>query len=71
MYKVSNHSHTQRFISTETVAFQSEGSMSLFQQIMNTMLSGLEYAMAYLDDILIKSENFKEHKSCPRSFLKN
>ena len=35
---------------------------SLFQQIMDMMLSGLEYAMAYLDDILIKSENFKEHK---------
>ena len=30
---------------------------------MDTMLSGLEYAMAYLDDILIKSENFEEHKS--------
>ena len=36
---------------------------SLFQQIMNTMLSGLGYAMAYLDDILIKCENFEEHKS--------
>ena len=30
---------------------------------MDTMLSGLEYAMAYLDDISIKSENFEEHKS--------
>ena len=27
---------------------------SLFQQIMDTMLSGLEYTMAYLDDIVIK-----------------
>ena len=36
---------------------------SLFQQIMDTMLSGLEYAMVYLDDILIKSENFEEHKN--------
>ena len=36
---------------------------SLFQQIMDTMLSDLEYAMAFLDDILIKSENFEEHKS--------
>ena len=36
---------------------------SLFQQTMDMMLSGLEYAMAYLDNILIKSENFEEHKS--------
>ena len=32
------------------------------------MLSGLEYAMAYLDNILIKSENFEEHKSHVRRF---
>ena len=43
---------------------------SLFQQIMNTMLSGLEYAMVYLDDILIKSENFKKHKSHVREVFK-
>ena len=30
---------------------------------MDRMLSGLEYAMAYLDDILIKSENFEEDES--------
>ena len=34
------------------------------------MLSGLEYAMAYLDDILIKSENFEEHKSHVREVFK-
>ena len=43
---------------------------SLFQQIMDTMLSGLEYAMAYLDDILIKSKNFEEHKSHVREVFK-
>ena len=43
---------------------------SLFQQIMDMMLSGLEYAMAYLDDILIKSENFEEHKSHVRELFK-
>ena len=43
---------------------------SLFQQIMDTVLSGLEHAMAYLDDILIKSENFEEHKSHVREVFK-
>ena len=43
---------------------------SLFQQIMDTMLSGLEYAMVYLDDILIKSENFKGHKSYVQEVFK-
>ena len=37
---------------------------------MDMMLSGLEYAMAYLDDILIKSENFKEHKNHVREVFK-
>ena len=35
---------------------------AIFQQIMDTMLAGLEFAMAYLDDILIKSKNIQEHK---------
>ena len=34
---------------------------SIFQQIMDTMLAGLDFAIAYLDDILIKSENNKQH----------
>ena len=36
---------------------------SLFQQIMDTMLAGMKYAIAYLDDILIKSENKDQHKT--------
>ena len=39
-------------------------------QIMDMMLSGLEYAMAYIDDILIKSEIFEEHKSHVREVFK-
>lgn len=35
---------------------------NLFQQIMDTMLAGLDFAMAYLDDILIRSKNVEEHK---------
>ena len=34
---------------------------SLFQQVMETMLAGLDFSIAYLDDVLIKSENSKEH----------
>ena len=37
---------------------------------MDTMLSGLEYAIAYLDDISIKSENYEEHKSHVREVSK-
>ena len=39
----------------------------LFQQIMDTMLAGMEYAIAYLDDILIKSENEDQHKTHMRA----
>lgn len=36
---------------------------SVFQQVMDTMLAGLEFTMTYLDDILIKSQNLEEHKN--------
>ena len=35
---------------------------ALFQQIMDTMLADLVFAIAYLDDILVKSKNVQEHK---------
>ena len=35
---------------------------SLFQQVMDTMLTGLDFTIGYLDDISIKSEN--NHKHC-------
>ena len=34
---------------------------SLFQQVMDTMLASFDLAIAYLDDILIKSENNNQH----------
>lgn len=43
---------------------------SLFQQIMDTMLVGLEFAIAYLDDILVKSKNMDEHKKHIRAIFK-
>ena len=52
--------HTHRL---RRLSFNLKVAPSLFQQIMDIMLSGLEYAMAYLDDILIKSENFEVYKS--------
>ena len=36
-------------------------SPNIFQQIMVTMLAGLDFATAYLDDILIKSKDRKTH----------
>ncbi|XP_005877553.1 PREDICTED: uncharacterized protein K02A2.6-like, partial [Myotis brandtii] len=35
---------------------------AIFQQIMDTMLSGIDFAMAYLDDIIIVSREIKDHK---------
>ena len=32
-------------------------ALSLFQQVMDTMLAGLEFTTVYLDDILLRSEN--------------
>ena len=34
---------------------------NIFQQIIDTMLSGLDSAQAYLDDILVKSETQNQH----------
>ena len=50
--------------------FRLKVAPNLFQEIMDTMLSRLEYAMVYLDDILIKSEKFEEHKSHIREVFK-
>ena len=43
---------------------------SIFQQVMDTMLAGLDFAIAYLDDILIKSENNKQHCEHVREVFK-
>ena len=36
---------------------------AIFQQVMDTMLNGLDFAIAYLDDILMNSSNKEQHKS--------
>jgi len=43
---------------------------ALFQQIMDTMLAELDFAIAYLDDILIKSKTIKEHKGHVKAVFK-
>ena len=50
-------SYAQRHLS-----FGLKVALSLFQQIMDAMLAGLDYVMAYLDEILIKSENMEQHR---------
>ena len=35
---------------------------AVFQQVMDTMLSGFDFAVAYLDDIWMKSQSLGEHK---------
>ena len=42
---------------------------AVFQQIMDTMIAGLDFTTAYLDDILVKSNSIKEHKSFLKYFL--
>ena len=34
----------------------------IFQQVMDTMLSGIDFSVAYFDDILINSKNVVKHK---------
>ena len=55
-------------INTQTVLYKFnwlpfglKASPSIFQQIMDTMLAGLDFTTADLDDILIKSKDQKTH----------
>ena len=43
------------------LAFGIKVAPGTFQQIMDAMLGDLDFAVAYLDDILIKSRNHEEH----------
>ena len=35
---------------------------AIFQQVMDTILSGLDFAVGYFDDILMKSKSIIKHK---------
>ena len=45
----------------ERLAFGIKVAPAIFQQVMDTMLGGLDFACAYLDDIVIASESTDEH----------
>ena len=44
------------------LAFGIKVAPAIFQQVIDTMLSGLDFAIGYLDDILMKSESIEEHR---------
>ena len=46
----------------ERLAFGVKVAPAIFQQVMDTMLGGLDFTIAYLDDILIKSQSKEEHR---------
>ena len=54
------NTHTGLYKSNQLL-FGLNVSPSNFQQIMDTMLAGLDFAPVYLDDILIKSKDEKTH----------
>ena len=43
--------------------FEAKVAPAIFQQVMDTMLSGLEFAITYLDDILMNSQSAEPHKA--------
>ena len=46
----------------ERLPFGVKVAPAIFQQIMDTMLGGLDFAIAYLDDIIIAGRNMEQHK---------
>ena len=47
----------------ERLPFGVKTAPAVFQQIMDTMIAGLDFATAHLDDILVKSNPMEEHRS--------
>ena len=46
----------------ERLPFGVKVAPTIFQQVMDTMLSGFDFAVAYLDDILMKIQSLGKHK---------
>ena len=55
----------------ERLPFGVKTAQAVSQQIMDTMIAGLDFATAYLDDILVKSNSIEEHKSFLKNFWTN
>ena len=47
----------------EWLPFRVNVTPTIFQQVMDTMLSGLEFEIPYLDDILMNSQSAEQHKA--------
>lgn len=62
---ICNYTHKGLY-KLNRLPFELKLAPSLFQQIMDTILAGIEFAMVSLDDILLKSENNEEHKNISR-----
>ena len=63
MFQITYIKHTSTNFKTQSVDFLGIKMVPvIFRQIMDTMLSGLDFSVAYQDDILLKSENPEEHK---------
>ena len=52
----------------ECLSFGVKITPAIFHQMMDTMLSGLDFAVAYLDDILMQKHN-QTQGTCPQSFF--
>ena len=46
----------------EGLPFEVKVAPAIFQQVMDTMMSGLDFSVAYLDDILMNSKRVVEYK---------
>ena len=56
---ISTHKGLFKF---NRLAFGIKVAPAIFQQIIDTMLSGLNFSIGYLDDILMKSETIEQHR---------
>lgn len=57
---VKNNTHKSLY-SFNRLLFRVKVTHSIFQQVMDTMPAGLDFAAAYLDNILIKCETIWQH----------
>ena len=61
MYKFINNKYLKGFLKFNRLPFRIKVVPGMFQQMMDAMLGDLDFPVAYLDDILIKSRNREEH----------
>ena len=57
--RINTHRKLYKF---ERLPFGVKVTPTIFQQVMDAMLSGLDFSVAYLDDILMNSKSVVEHK---------